>query len=336
MVTNISSKSELNSLASKLVSQSAQLKSVVGELKSILNGIPNYEDIDVVGAGSILASNVANIAADMDAVSRSIQSYIVEIEEFDKYDFDIEKESNEVLGGDGSPVVGGTNSGIVGAGAPMSSNEESNVVVQSKPTNGNVGTSTNANTSGNNVNTNNSGSASTSKPVRPSYSSVQDDNSSEAGNQTVDIDKNVNNSVSNLNKPIDKGSSNNNIPNIQHTDKNVSVNTNNNVGSSNDIPVVETPVVDNGNIDEQIPTDIIDDNFSDDWYVSDESGYIGQTNNNISSGVSTDTNSSNNGSAIPGILGGLGAAAVVGLGAVGGAKVIKNMKENQEIDDDDE
>ena len=41
MVTNISSKSELNSLASRLSSQAIQLKSVSDELKSFLNSIPN-------------------------------------------------------------------------------------------------------------------------------------------------------------------------------------------------------------------------------------------------------------------------------------------------------
>ena len=92
MVTSISSKSELSSLAIKLTSQSTQLKSVSDSLKSLLNGIPNYEDINVSGAGNILASNIVNISADMDMISRAIKGYITEIEAFDVYDLNVEAE----------------------------------------------------------------------------------------------------------------------------------------------------------------------------------------------------------------------------------------------------
>ena len=133
-------------------------------------------------------------------------------------------------------------------------------------------------------------------------------------------------------------------PNIQYTDNNNSnnnVSVNENVGIMDTNSFVDTPVtdisVDNTEImDEQITNDVLDTDFSDDIYVNEQSGYIGGTNSNITSDDITSNESSNSGSVIPGIIGGLGAAAVVGVGAVGGAKVIKNMKKNQEIDDDDD
>lgn len=302
METKISSKSELSSLASRLISQSAQLKSVAGELKSVLSGISNYEDINVTGAGSILASNVANIATDMDTVSLSIQNYINDIEEFDKYEFDLEA----ALNGDF-----GTLGPSIGVEAPVTS-EDSEPDYETEQPSKPVGQPKPSNPSGTPV-----------QPVQPTYSPVQDEQPSKMENFIVD-----------------EGNISNNSSNVQYTDNSgVSGNMNSNVGSSSgslsDVPVTENTLV-GDSIDEQVSTDIVDNVFSDDVYVNEQSGYIGQTNNNVSNNVNTNSSNSNNGSVIPGILGGLGAAAVVGLGAVGGAKVVKNMKENQEIDDDDD
>ena len=298
METKISSKSELSSLASRLTSQSTQLKSVAGELKSVLSGIPNYEDINVSGAGSILASNVASIATDMDTVSLSIKNYIADIEEFDKYNFDLDAALNGDFGVLG-PSIGGAPATPVGSIPSYETDQPVKTVGRPKPSSPSP-----------------SGSGT---PVQPIYSAVQDDEPSKMENFIVD-----------------EGDVTNNNPNVQYTD-NSSVNGNNNIGSSNgglsDVPVTENTVVDTDNLDEIIIDDSLDNEFSDDIYINNQSGYIGQTNNISSNNVNTN---SSNGSAIPGILGGLWAAAVVGLGAVGGAKVIKNMKENQEIDDDDE
>jgi len=312
METKISSKSELSSLASRLMSQSAQLKSVAGELKSVLSGISNYEDINVSGAGSILASNVANIATDMDTISLSIKNYIADIEEFDKYDFDVEAALNGDFGNLGPNIGGGVPVTPEDSMPDYETEQSTKPVGQPRPSNPKPSSPKP------------SGSGTPVQPVQPTYSPVQDDNPSKMENFIVD-----------------ENDTTNNTPDVQYTDNSgVSVNTNSNVGNSNsglsDVPVTENPVVDSGNLEGQIPNDILDNEFSDDVYVNDQSGYIGQTNNNVSSNVNTNSNSSNNGSAIPGILGGLGAAAVVGLGAVGGAKVIKNMKENQEIDEDDD
>ena len=123
METKISSKSELNSLASKLVSYSTELKSFVDELKTILTGIPNYEDINVSGVGSILASNMTNISSDMELIASAIQNYIIDIEEFDVYDFDLDAELNKSASDSkgGSFVSSGISSSVTSGQSSTSS-----------------------------------------------------------------------------------------------------------------------------------------------------------------------------------------------------------------------
>lgn len=364
MVTNVSSKSELRSLASKLVSQSTQLKSVSDGLKSVLNGIPNYEDIDVSSAGNVLASNLVNITADMDVISNAIQGYITELEAFDVYDLNVEAELSANKAGNtpvnknpvnknpvtstpvtsapvtSTPTVPSTPSPGVGSnGSPMTNvevdkNEDVPVVEQSsnngRPSNSSGSTINNGN--GNNI-------SMEGRPVineRPSdlgnsNSSNENNNSSIFDNgQYVDNDKQNN---------LENVTTNNNVSSsiVDRPSNNVSSNignvgsvTNNNSLSST---VEDMPVIDNVVVDETVSGDMSNIDFSEDIYVNDDSGYIGQTNSDFSNSID---NNDDGGSVLPGILGGLGAAAVIGGGAVVGAKVIKNMKENQEIDDEDE
>lgn len=324
MVTSISSKSELSSLATKLTSQSTQLKSVSDSLKSLLNGIPNYEDINVSGAGNILASNIVNISADMDMISRAIKGYITEIESFDVYDLNVEAELAGNKGGNATvnnnmyfsspsvstaPSYGASASPIVNNGN-VSDSDSSIVerpVTNSKPNNMN-------NSMVENDFNDNVDSMVEEKPI-------VNNKPSDLNNSTINTENN-NVGTSNVEKPSNNIS--NNIGNISGVTSDNSVDTSMDQISNNDSIIV----------DNTVSGDVSDNVFSDDVYVNDDSGYIGQTNNTVSNNVSN--NSDDGGSIVPGILGGLGAAAVVGLGAVGGAKVIKNMKENQEINDEED
>lgn len=315
MVTNISSKSELGSMASKLSSQAIELKSIGEDLRSFLSSIPNYKDINVSGPASILGSNAVNIATDIDAVSRGIKGYITDLEAFDVYDFDVDAALNGDMyknNDENIPVSGPTyvtpsrpstpvySDGSNNLNAEKNSNKDVSKV--EKPVNNNKPTNLNNSISNNNSNLN------------------------------VEKDNNVNNLV------IDKVEENNtsNVQssgNVSNIAGDTNSNTNNNSGNSS---MVEMSTNDNVTVNEQVTDNVIDNAFSDDVYVNDDSGYIGNTNNVISDNVNNNSNNNSSGNAIPGILGGLGAAAVVGLGAVGGARVVKNMKENQEIDEDEE
>ena len=324
MVTNISSKSELSSLATKLTSQSTQLKSVSDGLKSLLSGIPNYEDINVSGAGSILASNIVNIASDMDGISRAIQGYIADLEAFDVYDLNVEAELAGNKGGNATvnnnmyfsspsvstaPSYGASASPIVNNGNVSDSDSS---IVERPVTNSNPNNMNNSVVE-NNFN-DNVDSIVEEKPI-------VNNKPSDLNNSTINTENN-NVGTSNVEKPSNNIS--NNIGNISGVTSDNSVDTSMDQISNNDSIIV----------DNTVSGDVSDNVFSDDVYVNDDSGYIGQTNNTVSNNVSN--NSDDGGSIVPGILGGLGAAAVVGLGAVGGAKVIKNMKENQEINDDED
>lgn len=325
MVTSISSKSELSSLATKLTSQSTQLKSVSDSLKSLLNGIPNYEDINVSGVGNILASNIVNISADMDMISRAIKGYITEIEAFDVYDLNVEAELAGNKGGNATvnnnmyfsspsvstaPSYGASASPIVNNGNVSDSDSS---IVERPVTNSNPYNMNNSvvdNDFNDNVD-----SIVEEKPI-------VNNKPSDLNNSTINTENN-NVGTSNVEKPSNNNISNN-IGNISGVTSDNSVDTSMDQISNNDSVIV----------DNTVSSDVSDNVFSDDVYVNDDSGYIGQTNNTVSNNVSN--NSDDGGSIVPGILGGLGAAAVVGLGAVGGAKVIKNMRENQEINDDED
>ena len=85
--TEIKSKTELASLATKLDTLKCDLKSEGESLKSKLNGIDNYDGIDVSGPSSVLAKNLDNILSDLEAVSGNIKNYSLSVISFDVDDF---------------------------------------------------------------------------------------------------------------------------------------------------------------------------------------------------------------------------------------------------------
>ncbi len=87
MSTEIKSKTELASLASNLDDLTTDLKSDSEDLKSNLSNVENYDGIDVVGPGKILASNIENAVSDLDTVSTNIKNYASAVIGFDVDDF---------------------------------------------------------------------------------------------------------------------------------------------------------------------------------------------------------------------------------------------------------
>ncbi len=86
-LTDIKSKTELASLASLLETIKSDLKSDGENIKSKLTSLQNYDGIDVVGPGGMLASNLDNALSDLEAVSSNIKNYSLSVIDFDVDDF---------------------------------------------------------------------------------------------------------------------------------------------------------------------------------------------------------------------------------------------------------
>ena len=151
----------------------------------------------------------------------------------------------------------------------------------------------------------------------------------------------VNNSTDNGNNQNTSSSNNNmNNSNNQNTSS-----VNNSTDNSNNKNTSSSNNSTGGNYNSSID-DVVNDSDSSNDSVVDDSIYVDENNTNVdyntNSDVSTDSsstvidNTSNNDSIIPEILTGLGVAAGAGAAIYGGTKVVKKMKENQGIDDEDE
>ena len=89
MATEITSKTELAALATKLDSKSKEMIETMSNLSSLLKSASNYDGIDVTSAASTLSGNLANISADLTNASLNINNFANLIQEFDTDDFDV-------------------------------------------------------------------------------------------------------------------------------------------------------------------------------------------------------------------------------------------------------
>lgn len=85
--TEISSKTELASLASDLGDKSNGIKELSDSLKSKIKSVEDYDGINVSGAANTLAANLDNVSKDLETVSTNIKSYASQILGFDVDDF---------------------------------------------------------------------------------------------------------------------------------------------------------------------------------------------------------------------------------------------------------
>ena len=88
MATEITSKSELIALATKLDSKSKEVVGAMDSLSTTLKSVSNYDGIDVSSAANILSGNLTNLSTDFTNASLNISNYAALIEEFDIDDFD--------------------------------------------------------------------------------------------------------------------------------------------------------------------------------------------------------------------------------------------------------
>ena len=88
MTTEITSKSELMALASKLGSQSNEMIGAMESISSTLKSVINYDGIDVASAASTLSNNLTNISTDLKNEALNISNYAQLMGEFDSNDYD--------------------------------------------------------------------------------------------------------------------------------------------------------------------------------------------------------------------------------------------------------
>ena len=87
MATEITSKSELVALATKLDSKSKEIIETMSSLSSTVKSVSNYDGIDVSSAANTLSGNLTNLSTDFTNLSLNISNYAGLIEEFDSDDF---------------------------------------------------------------------------------------------------------------------------------------------------------------------------------------------------------------------------------------------------------
>ena len=108
MATEVTSKTELQSISGDLASKISTLKSDMDSMKSILDSAQDYDGINVTGPAKILKSNLDIIIQDMESVSTNITNYANAIAEFDMDDFTETIFSQDIIkdaADENSPVV---------------------------------------------------------------------------------------------------------------------------------------------------------------------------------------------------------------------------------------
>ena len=88
MATEITSKSELAALATKLDSKSKEIVEAMNSLSTTLKSVSSYDGIDVSSAANVLSGNLTNLSTDFTNISLNFLNYAGLIEEFDSDDFD--------------------------------------------------------------------------------------------------------------------------------------------------------------------------------------------------------------------------------------------------------
>lgn len=94
MATEITSKSELAALATKLDSKSKEIVEAMNSLSTTLKSVSSYDGIDVSSAANVLSGNLTNLSTDFTNISLNISNYAGLIEEFDSDDFDTNNTSS--------------------------------------------------------------------------------------------------------------------------------------------------------------------------------------------------------------------------------------------------
>lgn len=137
MVTEVSSKTELAALATKLSTQATELTASVDALVSAIGSASDYDGINVTGAANILKSNLETILADLEVVSANILAYSNELNNLDTNDMELQDAMDEATLNDDASLTTGTTGGNTGATDNSSTNNTNNSTTNNSSTGNN-------------------------------------------------------------------------------------------------------------------------------------------------------------------------------------------------------
>ena len=174
MVTEVSSKTELAALATKLSTQATELTASVDALVSAIGSASDYDGINVTGAANILKSNLETILADLEVVAANILAYSNELNNLDTNDMELQDVYDEATINEqtASPITSGT------TGTNTNNSNNSNVSNTVGAVTGTVGAV--VGTTGGNTSVSTSGNSSSGGHSEGSSSTNTGDNSSNA------------------------------------------------------------------------------------------------------------------------------------------------------------
>ncbi len=167
MVTEVSSKQQLETLASELRTKSSQLSSDISSIMSMLNGVSDYDGINITQAANTLANNLQSIMSSLNGVITGISSYASQVSATDVYGLNSGSTStNPVVDNTTSPnngVIPGTTNGNSGStGTPTGTTGNTgtnNGYTGGTGSNGSGGSTGSHNTGGSNGSSNGGSSA---------------------------------------------------------------------------------------------------------------------------------------------------------------------------------
>lgn len=86
MVTEVTSKDALESLASKLREEATQLATDCASINGYLSSASDYDGINISAAANAIADNLKSITAEIDSLAASVSSYVAQLKKVDEYD----------------------------------------------------------------------------------------------------------------------------------------------------------------------------------------------------------------------------------------------------------
>lgn len=89
MIVNITSKDDMQAIASKLKNISSQFASESTDVSRNLSRTEDFDGISIQHSATIIQNNLKNVARDMEHLATDINNYISEIKSLDTYDLDI-------------------------------------------------------------------------------------------------------------------------------------------------------------------------------------------------------------------------------------------------------
>ena len=89
MSVNITSKDDMQAIASKLKNISTHFSQESTDVSRNLSRTEDFDGISVQHSSSIIQNNLKNVARDMEYLATNINNYISEIKSLDTYDLDI-------------------------------------------------------------------------------------------------------------------------------------------------------------------------------------------------------------------------------------------------------